>query len=83
MSLANGRNQLTFEAELEEGRYAALCVEIGTASCGDTEEEALRNVREATDEYVDYLREEGKLHAFLLNRGHADLFEELISAGQP
>ncbi|MEK7793398.1 MAG: type II toxin-antitoxin system HicB family antitoxin [Candidatus Hydrogenedentota bacterium] len=62
-------NQLTFEIELEEVGYAAHCIEIGTASCGDTEEEALRNVREATSEYIAYLRESGKLQAFLLERG--------------
>ena len=83
MSLVKGKNQLSFEIELEEGGYAAHCIEIGTVSCGDTEEEALQNVREATDEYVAYLRESGKLQAFLLERGLTDLFKDPISAGKP
>lgn len=34
--------------------YAAYCPELpGCASCGDTESEALRNIREAIDLYLE------------------------------
>jgi hypothetical protein len=40
----------------EEDLYVALCPEIGTASQGDTVEEALANLREATELYLQCFR---------------------------
>ena len=37
----------------EEGVYVAECPEVGTASQGDTVEEALTNLREATELYLE------------------------------
>lgn len=37
----------------EDGVYVAECPEIGTASQGDTIEEALANLREATELYLE------------------------------
>ncbi len=45
----------TFTAVLHrEGRfYVALCPEVGTASQGESIEEALANLREATELYLE------------------------------
>ena len=37
----------------EEELYAAECLEVGTASQGDTIEEALANLKEATELYLE------------------------------
>lgn len=44
----------TFTASIhkEEGLYVALCLEVGTASQGYTVEEALTNLKEATELYL-------------------------------
>lgn len=41
----------------EEGVYVAKCVELEVASCGDTPQEALENIREAVDLYLKNARE--------------------------
>jgi predicted RNase H-like HicB family nuclease len=37
----------------EEGVYVSKCPELGVASCGDTPEEALDNLKEAVELYID------------------------------
>ncbi|HDL90188.1 MAG TPA: type II toxin-antitoxin system HicB family antitoxin [Thermodesulforhabdus norvegica] len=37
----------------EEDMYVAECPEVGTASQGDTIEEAINNLKEATELYLD------------------------------
>jgi len=37
----------------EEGTYVSKCPELGVASCGDTPEEALDNLKEAVELYID------------------------------
>ena len=37
----------------EEGVYVAECPEVGTASQGDTVEEAVANLKEATELYLE------------------------------
>jgi predicted RNase H-like HicB family nuclease len=45
----------------EEGRqYSALCLELDVASCGDTQEEAMKALRDAVETYVQYMVEEGR-----------------------
>ncbi len=45
--------------EEQEGGYSAQCLELpGAISEGDTKEEALRNVREAVDGYLEAFPEE-------------------------
>ncbi len=44
-------------------------MELGTASCGDTEQEALHNVVEATELYLDVLRDHGQLERTLGEKG--------------
>ncbi|MEA3421489.1 MAG: type II toxin-antitoxin system HicB family antitoxin [Acidobacteriota bacterium] len=37
----------------EEKAYVSKCPELGVASCGDTFEEAVKNLREAVELYVE------------------------------
>ena len=50
---------LTLQAEREDDGYVAYCVELGTASCGDTLEEAMANIQEAVLVHLDALEETG------------------------
>ncbi|MBC8521439.1 MAG: type II toxin-antitoxin system HicB family antitoxin [Methanomicrobia archaeon] len=43
----------------EEGVYVSKCPELGVASCGDTPEEALSNLKEAAELYLDNAKELG------------------------
>ncbi len=43
----------------EEGVYVSKCPELGVASCGDMPEEALSNLKEAVELYLDNARELG------------------------
>ncbi|MDK2890467.1 MAG: hypothetical protein PWR21_1099 [Methanoculleus sp.] len=52
---------LTIRSREEEGFYVSECREIEVASCGDTPEEALDNIREAVDLYLENARELGML----------------------
>ena len=51
MGLANVR--LTVLIREEEGVYVSKCQELEVASCGDTPEEALDNIREAIELYLE------------------------------
>ncbi|TRZ88369.1 MAG: type II toxin-antitoxin system HicB family antitoxin [Methanosarcinales archaeon] len=43
----------------EEGQYVSKCPELGVASCGDTLEEAIENLKEAVELYVENAKELG------------------------
>ncbi|CAD6494294.1 MAG: hypothetical protein FFODKBPE_00665 [Candidatus Argoarchaeum ethanivorans] len=43
----------------EKGVYVSKCPELGVASCGDTPEEALSNLKEAAELYLDNAKELG------------------------
>jgi len=46
---------------MKEGtQYASLCVELDVASCGNTEAEAMRGLKDAIETYLEFMREEGK-----------------------
>ncbi|WP_292518899.1 type II toxin-antitoxin system HicB family antitoxin [Methanoculleus sp.] len=47
---------LTIRIREEEGFYVSKCREIEVASCGDTPEEALHNIREAVNLYFENAR---------------------------
>ena len=55
---------LTFRACLEDDpdgtAFTAFCVELGTASCGDTEDEALKNIAEAITLHLNTLEDLGQ-----------------------
>jgi len=44
---------LTAEIHKEENLYVALCPEVGTASQGETIEDTLANLKEATELYLE------------------------------
>ncbi len=49
----------------EEEMYVAKCPEIGTASQGDTVEEAIQNLKEATELYLEEFPIDSKSHPIL------------------
>ncbi len=51
---------LTGVAEKEGDQYVSYCQELGTSSCGDTAEEALRNLGDAIEVHVNALVETGE-----------------------
>ena len=45
----------------EEGSYVSYCPELGVSSCGESPEEALYNLREAVELYLENAKELGIL----------------------
>lgn len=43
----------------EDGVYVSKCPELGVASCGDTPDEALVNLKEAVELYLENAKELG------------------------
>lgn len=52
-SIANKKYTLTAILYWEEDVYVAECPEVGTASQGETIEEAIANLKEATELYLE------------------------------
>ena len=52
-SVANKKQTLTAILHWEEDVYVSQCPEVGTASQGETVEEALANLKEATELYLE------------------------------
>ena len=52
-SVANRKQTLTAILHWEEDVYVAECPEVGIASQGETVEEALANLKEATELYLE------------------------------
>lgn len=52
-SVENNKQTLTAILHWEEDVYVAECPELGTASQGETVEEALANLKEATELYLE------------------------------
>ena len=59
---------LTGTVDKEDGQFVSYCRELGTASCGDTIDEALRYLEEAIDVHLEALEETGELLRFLRER---------------
>ena len=51
---------LTQIVEEEGEQFVSYCLELGTASCGDTIEEALHNLEEAIEVHLNALEETGE-----------------------
>lgn len=68
---------LAFRVFEEDGQYVSECVELGVASCGDTIDEAFKNIREASMLYIDTLEQEGERERLFKERGI------VIHPGQP
>ena len=60
---------LPFKAHKEEKQYVSECVELGVASCGDTLEEAFKNLKDAVSLYLNTLEEEGERKRVFAERG--------------
>ena len=56
---------LTGVAEREGDQFVSYCRELGTASCGDTIEEALKNLGDAIEVHIGALTETGELQRVL------------------
>ena len=61
--------QLTIVIEKEGKAYTALCRELGTASCGDSIEEAAENIREAIELHLNTIEMVGERKAFFQRKG--------------
>ena len=61
MTANNGTVVLTLSIEKEDGQFVGTCLELGTATCGDTEEETLENLIEAIAVHMEGLEEVGEL----------------------
>ena len=60
---------LTTLVEPEGDKYVSWCEELGTASCGDTVEEAFENVLEAIEVHLNGLEEIGETERVFEERG--------------
>jgi predicted RNase H-like HicB family nuclease len=60
---------LTFVVEKEGDVYVATCRELDTSSFGESSDEALAQVEEATTVYLETLIQEGLLEKVLAERG--------------
>lgn len=65
----DGYITLTLSIEEEDGGYVSRCPELGVASCGDTLDEALHNIEEATLLYLDTIEEMGERERIFRERG--------------
>lgn len=64
-----GHIVLTLLVHQEDAQYVSECVELGTASCGDTIDEALENIREATVLYLNAIEEAGERERVFRRQG--------------
>ena len=60
---------ITIVIQPEDGMYAAYCNELGTVSCGDTIDEAFRNILEAVELHLNALEDLGERPRFFRERG--------------
>lgn len=60
---------VTVRFSQEEGQWVGQCPELGTATCGDTWEEAKEAIEEAIELKVDTLSGLGELPRFLAEHG--------------
>lgn len=63
-----GYLKLTYVISPEEGAWVAECPELGVASCGDTENEALDNIRDAVVCHLKGLAHFGNLEEVFRER---------------
>lgn len=61
--------ELTIEIVAADGQWAARCVELGTATCGETYREAEKNIQEAIAADLNGLEEAGIVEKFFKERG--------------
>ena len=67
---------VTLTVGREGDHYVSQCLELGIFSCGDTEQEALENIQDATALYLDTLNDLGECGRVLRDKGilvHTDM----------
>ena len=61
--------RLTLQIVAEDDGYVSRCLELGTASCGDTVEEALLNIKDCVEVYLETIEEMGERQRIFKKRG--------------
>ena len=74
---------VTFNIVPEDGQYSAVCPELGTASCGETVDEAVKNIREAVLVDLNTLEHFGERERFFSKRKIRMYSRPIESAGKP
>lgn len=69
MARKHGQITVTLVVYEEDGAYVAKCKELGTASCGDTIDEAFANIKEAVLLHLDTLEDIGEREHFFKEKG--------------
>ena len=67
----------------EDGQFASYCRELGTASCGDTVEEAFRNLWDAVEVNLNALEETGEILNVLRENNIRIEFDESPPMDEP
>lgn len=65
----HGYIKLTYEVTQEGKQFVSRCVELGTASCGDTLDDAFENIADATIEYLNAIEELGERSRVFIEKG--------------
>jgi predicted RNase H-like HicB family nuclease len=68
-NMTTGYIDLDMVVRREYHQYSSWCPDLDIASCGDTPEEAVKNLGDAVELYLDTLDEEGELEAALEENG--------------
>lgn len=68
-AVAIGYIALTLEAYREGKSFVSRCRELDVASCGDTADEAMEAVREATTDYLNAIEVLGERHRIFAEKG--------------
>jgi predicted RNase H-like HicB family nuclease len=66
---AGGFISVTLAVRREGKQYVSECLELGTASCGDTLDEAADNIKEATLEYLNTIERLGERERIFREKG--------------
>ncbi len=73
MAKARTRKESYIDLELvvtkEGNQYSSWCPVLDIASCGDTPDEAVRNLCDAIGCYIEALKEDGELGKFISEKG--------------
>lgn len=77
MAVSNKYIELTVIIEPEDGQFTALCKELNVASCGNTFDEALRNVKDAIKVHLETLEEIGERARVFKERGISIRYKQI------
>ncbi len=60
---------LTYRITKEGKKYSVICEELGTSTCGDSVDEAIKNIRDAIGVHLNSLEQLGERERFFRERG--------------